>query len=479
LKNQTFIRGIGLISISIILVFFQTFSCECWGQGPPRITLETTSPQKLNLTVGKSIIIQSPGGVKRVSLVAPEIADAMVLTPHQIYLIGKTPGITNLTLWGTDNKVIAILDLEVSPDISRLKEMIHKVLPEEKDIRVSTTHDRIALSGTVSSTSNLSQVLTLTGPYAPLDEEKKPKIINLVEVAGVHQVMLEVRVSEISRSLLRRLGFNFAYVNGGNFGVSLLNQLASLPAGGSPAGGIGASSAINAILGFSNGATWTVLIDALKEEGLIKVLAEPTLITLSGKTANFLAGGEFPIPVPQSVAAGGTTITIEYKPFGVALNFTPTVLSNKKINMVVAPEVSDLDFSNALTASGFVIPSITTRRVSTVIELADGQSFAIAGLLKDDVREIVSKFPLLGDIPILGALFRSSTFRKNETELIVIVTPHLVKPLDMEKQTLPTDQYIQPDDFEFYLLGNLEGKGKTNPPKGSGLEGNFGHILPK
>ena len=464
----------------VLLGLFQMFPYECWAEGPPRITLETTSPQRLSLTVGRSIIIQSPGPVRRVSLVSPEIADAMVLTTQQIYVTGKAPGITSLTLWGVDDKVTAFLDLEISPDISRLKEMLHRILPDEKDIKVSTTHDHITLSGTISSTVALSQVLALTGPYAPLDEEKKPKIINLLEVAGVHQVMLEVRVSEISRSLLRRLGFNFAYItSGNNFGVSLLNQLASLPAG-SPAGGVGASSAINAIFRFvSNGTTWTVLIDALKEEGLLKVLAEPTLITLSGKTANFLAGGEFPIPVPQSVAAGGTTITIEYKPFGVALNFTPTVLSNKKINMVVAPEVSDLDFSNALTASGFVIPSITTRRVSTVIELADGQSFAIAGLLKDDVREIVSKFPLLGDVPILGALFRSSTFRKNETELIVIVTPHLVKPLDMAKQTLPTDAYVEPDDFEFYLLGRLEGKGKVHPVKGSGLEGQFGHIVPK
>jgi len=464
----------------VLLGLFQMFPYECWAEGPPRITLETTSPQRLSLTVGKSIIIQSPGRVRRVSLVSPEIADAMVLTTHQIYVTGKAPGITSLTLWGVDNKVIALLDLEISPDISRLKEMLHRILPDEKDIKVSTTHDHITLSGTISSSTNLANVLALAGPYAPLDEEKKPKIINLLEVAGVHQVMLEVRVSEISRSLLRRLGFNFAYItSGNNFGISLLNQLASLPAG-SPAGGIEASSAINAIFRFvSNGTTWTVLIDALKEEGLLKVLAEPTLITLSGKTANFLAGGEFPIPVPQSVAAGGTTITIEYKPFGVALNFTPTVLSNKKINMVVAPEVSELDFSNALTTSGFVVPSITTRRVSTVIELADGQSFAIAGLLKDDVREIVSKFPLLGEIPILGALFRSSTFRRNETELIVIVTPHLVKPLDMAKQTLPTDAYVEPDGFEFYLLGRLEGKGKAHPVKGSGLEGQFGHIVPK
>jgi pilus assembly protein CpaC len=163
----------------------------------------------------------------------------------------------------------------------------------------------------------------------------------------------------------------------------------------------------------------------------------------------------------------------------VGLNFTPTVLSNKKINMLVAPEVSELDFSNALTTSGFVVPAITTRRVSTVIELADGQSFAIAGLLKDDVREIVSKFPLLGSIPVLGALFRSTSFRKNETELIVIVTPHLVKPLDMAKQTMPTDQYVEPNDFEFYLMGSLEGKGKIESTKESGLDGNFGHIIPR
>jgi len=466
----------------ILLGLFQMFPYECWAEGPPRITLETTSPQRLSLTVGKSIIIQSPGRVRRVSLVSPEIADAMVLTTHQIYVTGKAPGITSLTLWGVDNKVIAFLDLEISPDISRLKEMLHRILPDEKDIKVSTTHDHITLSGTISSSTNLANVLALAGPYAPLDEEKKPKIINLLEVAGVHQVMLEVRVSEISRSLLRRLGINFNYISssGNNLGLSLLNRLTTLPATGFPSSGVGVSEAVNAIFRFiGQDTTWTLFIDAMKEEGLLKVLAEPTLITLSGKTANFLAGGEFPIPIPQTTGAGGATITIEYKPFGIGLSFTPTVLSNKKINMLVAPEVSELDFSNALTTSGFVVPAITTRRVSTVIELADGQSFAIAGLLKDDVREIVSKFPLLGDIPILGALFRSSTFRRNETELIVIVTPHLVKPLDMAKQTLPTDSYVEPDDFEFYLLGNLEGRKKINPVKGSGLEGNFGHILPK
>jgi pilus assembly protein CpaC len=292
--------------------------------------------------------------------------------------------------------------------------------------------------------------------------------------------MLEVRVAEMSRSLQKRLGFNFAFVSssGSNFGVSLLNQLSSLPSEGFPSNPLAASRNINAIFRFlGGGATWTVLIDALKEEGLLKVLAEPTLITLSGKTANFLAGGEFPVPVPQA-AGVSTTITVEYKPFGVGLNFTPVVLSNKKINMGVAPEVSELDFSNAVTISGFVVPAVTTRRVSTVIELADGQSFAIAGLLRDEIREIVSKLPLLGDIPVLGALFRSSSFQKNESELIVIVTPHLVKPLDAGKQPLPTDQYIEPDDFEFYLLGIMEGRDRASE-KRSGLEGDFGHIIPK
>lgn len=482
MNNRAMSRKSHIPFMAMVSAFFLIFPYTVWGEGPARITLETTSPLKLNLTVGKSIIIRSIEAVKRVSLGAPEIADALVLTARQISLIGKAPGVTNLTLWGLDNKVSAILDLEVSPDVSRLKEMLQKILPEEKDIRVTATLDHITLSGAVSNESNLSHILAIAESYFP------KKVINLLEVAGVHQVMLEVRVAEMSRSLLRRLGFNFNYISssGSNIGLSLLNNLTGLPEGGFPPAGIDVTDKINAIFRFlSHDTTWTIFIDALKEGGLLKVLAEPTLITLSGKTANFLAGGEFPVPIPQE----GGTITIEYKPFGVGLAFTPVVLSNKKINMQVAPEVSELDFSRAITISGFVVPALTTRRVSTVIELADGQSFAIAGLLKEDLREIISKFPVLGDIPILGALFRSSSFQKNETELIIIATPHLVKPLDMAKQTLPTDQFIEPDDFEFYLLGNLEGREKVksssptsslkDPNKGYGLEGSFGHIIPK
>jgi pilus assembly protein CpaC len=466
-------RRISLSCLLILFTFCFIYASDGWGEDPPRIALKTTPSQKLSLTVGKSTILQSPEPIKRVSLASPETADAMVLTPYQIYLMGKAPGLTNLSFWGTDDNVTAIVDLDVCPDLSRLKEVFHKLLPEEKDIKVTATHDHITLAGTVSSTTILSQVLALAGPYAPMDQQKKSKIINLLEVAGVHQVMLEVRISEMSRGLLRRLGLNFLGRGSDGFGVSLLNNLTRAEPGGAV---LGLSDRVNAIIG---GGDWTFFIDALKEDGLLKVLAEPTLITLNGKQANFLAGGEFPVPVPQVSGGGGQTITIEYKPFGVGLTFTPTVLSSKKINMQIMPEVSELDFSNAVTISGFTVPALTTRRVSSVVELADGQSFAIAGILKDETRQIVSKFPGLGDIPILGTLFRSSSFQKNETELIVIVTAHLVKPLDTAKQTLPSDAYIEPNDFEFYLLGNIEGRTKKVAPARGGLEGDFGHAPPR
>jgi len=458
------------------------------------VSVNNLSSRKLTLAVGKSTIVESSDVIRRVSVAAPDIADTVVLTARQIYVTGKASGVTTITLWSDANRVAAVFDVEILPDVAALKEKIYQVFPTEKDVKVLATHESITLSGTVSSTANLTQLVRLAEAYAPVDKlTSKPKVLSLVDVGGVHQVMLEVRVAEMSRSLMRRLGVNMNYIsNGGNqIGISLLNSLTKLPSAGWPGNPLSVADNVTWISQFLSGnTTWTVFIDALKENGLTKVLAEPTLITLSGRSASFLAGGEFPIPVPQSSSGGGTTITIEYKTFGVGLNFTPTVLGNGKISMIVNPEVSDLDFTRAVAVQGFLIPSINTRRVSTVVELGDGQSFAVAGLLKDDVREVVAKYPVLGDIPVLGALFRSTSFQKNESELIIIVTPHLVKPLDMTRQTLPTDAYIEPDDFEFYLLGSLEGRAKQEPvkspaassvpglKKGSGLEGDFGYMKP-
>jgi pilus assembly protein CpaC len=540
--------------VLLILLLLAALPAQSYGESS-RITINSTAAQKLNLTVGSSLILNDPGPGNIVfASAAPEIVEVMRLPTGQVYLRGLAAGMTNISIL-EKKKVSAIFDIEVTPDISRLKETLaelfpmekgilvsadndrltlhgsvsdpanlpkvlaiaesyfppdkdrvrivnllrvphgippdillkekfHEILPEENDIRVTQTMDMLTLSGTVSSAASLSQVLYIAEALAGGPD----KILNLLEVGGVQQVMLEVRVAEMSRGLNRSLGVNFAYLSdsGRNFGASVLSNLSSFDfnnEGGAGAATSTASSTVNALLRFVGyDTTWTVLIDALKENGLVKVLAEPNLITTSGHSAEFLAGGEFPIPVPQELGV----VTIEYKRFGVGLAFTPTVLSNDRISMRVSPEVSEIDFSTAVASGGVAVPGITTRRLSTTIELADGQSFAIGGLLQSDVRQLVSKFPILGDIPVLGALFRSTKFQKNETELIIIATVHLVKPLDMSRQTLPSDQYVEPDDFELYLLGRTEGAGRgampaatPEGPAAGGMEGNFGHILPK
>ncbi len=456
---------------------------------PSTEALEQRDIQKLELTAGKSKVLDLPVAIKRASLANPDVADTVVLSPTQIYLTGKTTGVTNLTLWNESGKMMGMYDVVISPDLNRLKENLHKVLPDEKGILVNSSHDNITLSGTASSANNLSRALSIAEAYAP------KKIVNALQVGGVQQVMLEVRVAEMSRELIRRLGINFNYMGPDNFGISLLNNLTTLnrfTQVGPAATFIdqGVTQSVNGVFGFGTGSlSWTGYVDALKEENLVKVLAKPTLVALNGQEAAFLAGGEFPIPVPQAFGL----ITIQFKKFGVGLVFTPNIMSSKHISLNVAPEVSELDFQNALRTQGFVVPAITTRRAATTVELGDGQSFAIGGLMRDNVREQVKKFPLLGELPIIGALFRSSSFQKNETELLIIVTPHLVKPLDLNAQTLPTDYYVEPNDFEFYLLGFAEKgyfggkKGQKSPAaevlsnrvtRVNAMEGQVGHIVP-
>ncbi len=437
-----------------------------------------TPARKLQLVVGNSTMITSATAVKRVSVGNPQIADFVLLSPREIYITAKTAGTTNLTFW-SNSHVSAMYDLQVTYDITLLKQQLYNIMPAEKDLQVMATNNTITLSGRVSNSSALSRALALAAAFAP-----DGKVNNLVEVGGVHQVMLEVRVAEIARSTTKRLGINFNYVDGGKFGVSLLGGLsqlvnpmdANIPSVNSVSPSLFISPSVSALFRFDSGnTTWTGIVDALKEDGLAKVLAEPTLIALSGQPASFLAGGEFPVPVPQGLG----TVAIEYKKFGVGLNFTPTVLGADRVNIQVTPQVSELDFSTAVQFSGFVIPGLTTRTATTTIELGDGQSFAIAGLLRDNIVQDVRKFPLLGDIPVLGALFRSQSFQKNETELIIVVTPKLVKPLDMAKQTLPTDYYIEPSDREFFLEGLTQGRAKRLPAGLQGqVDGDFGHAVP-
>lgn len=454
------------------------------------VVIDADLGKPIHLTKNKLAKLKSSRMIARALVVNPAIAEIFSSTtqsPNWVFISGKEVGTTQLTLWDKNNDMIGTYEVIVSHDLSELKKTFHEVFPDE-NISVRSSGTYLTLTGTVTSAEKLPQILKLAEAYSSTtdgkEDEKEKKVINLLQVGGVQQVMLEVRIAEISKSLGSQLGVNFAWSGANAFGLSLLDNLTALPEKGWPGNPLTVSDSINAALGFISGDTVLVAIDALQEDGMLQVLAKPTLIAQSGQSASFLAGGEFPFPVASSFER----FSIEWKPFGIGLNFTPTVLGNDTISMVVSPEVSDLDFTKTVSFAGYVVPAIETRRMSTVVELKDNQSFAIAGLLKNYVRESIKKFPVLGDIPILGALFRSTRYQKDETELLVIVTPHLVKPVDAATVPLPTDSFVDPTPFEILMLGMLEkyhgpeqqvvdpsGQTGTQPAMG----GNFGYIIPE
>jgi pilus assembly protein CpaC len=442
--------------------------------------IDVPAAETIHLNVGQTRILESDKPVKfenfRIVIENPEIAKADVLSytdqfTNEIFITGKKPGITNLVLF-RDRKVIDAYKLDVGYDVTGLKRKLHALLPEETGLKVLTTNETVTLAGKVSNAANLTIVMDVAKAFFPEEQIK-----NLVQVGGVHQVMLAVRIAEMQRSLGRRLGINFSYTRGRDFALSMLAGLTNADITENTIETT-FSTAVNALFQFHRGsADWSFFLDALKSEGLVKILAEPNLISLSGQMANFLVGGEFPVPVPSGEE--NDEITIAWKRYGIQLDFTPIVLSDDKISLTVAPAVSDIDTTNALQLSGFFVPGVTTRRASTTVELGNGQSFAIAGLLRENIRNAYSKFPLLGDIPILGALFRSVEFQKNETELVIIITPYIVKPLDARDQMLPTDFYVEPDDSEFYIMGMMEGQPEGGELLERGkMDGPFGHDIP-
>jgi pilus assembly protein CpaC len=430
--------------------------------------------QVLRLRVGHSKVLRTPFAITRISVADPEIADIILISEKEVYVNAQAPGVTNLSIWGKARFTTAAVVVEA--DVSLLKEKLHQILPKEK-IGVEAAGDSVVLNGEVSGPVAQDTAISLALPFVG---GKKEKVVNLLHVGGVQQVMLEVRLAEIARQVLERIGVNFNLIDrsGANFGISTLDNLTSISnfiRTISPNNTVTTSftqtpaTIINAMAGWKTGTVlWTMFFDVLKQNNLGRVLAEPNLVTTSGQEAAFMAGGEYPIPVPQATG-GGTTITIEYKKFGVGLAFTPTVLAENKIALKVAPEVSEIDptLNVSYTAAGILVPGLRVRRASTHVEVKDGQSLAIAGLLQDNYRNSVAKFPILGDIPILGTLFRSNQWQKQQTELVVFVTPHLVKPMAATAARLPTDAYVDPTDFEFYLLGWTQGRPKQKPAPGS------------
>jgi len=420
--------------------------------------------QEFSLPVGKSQIIRSAQPLEQIIVGNPEIADVELLNENQFLLLGKSPGITNVAFKNTDSQIIAVMDVIVGFDIDAIKRSLRELLPEEQDIEVRGANTKVMVSGQVSNSSVVDTVMAVTGSYADSN------VVNLLQVGGGHQVLLEARIAEVKRNRLRSLGVQTA-IAGSAGSNTVLTALTGAPLTNAFGGGL----QIN-----NTGITDSLIINlqALEQEGSAQVLAEPNIVALSGQEASFLVGGEFPVPVVQPGGTAGS-ITVDYKEFGVGLNFTPTVLSDRRINLRLSTEVSDIDFTSGTTVLGTTVPGLRTRRAVTTIELGDGNSFAIAGLLQNDMSSVVRALPGLGNIPILGALFRSTQFEREETELVIIITAKLVKST-RGNLALPTDNYLPPSSWEQYGLGRIEGEPTLTPRATTsstqeGLDGSLGH----
>ncbi|MBA5639932.1 type II and III secretion system protein family protein [Duganella sp. LX20W] len=448
---------------------------------PARAGTVELAPQ-VQLSEGKSTLMRLPFPATLLSVGDTGIADVRLIKPDEVYMLGKSAGTTNLIVRNKQGDT-TIVDLAVSVDTGALQARYSQLLPGEKDLHITAAADTLILSGTVSDVVKADQAMALATAYVQRgaraggqggasgaaaggagasagaagggDSAGSPRVVNLLKIAAPQQVMLEVKVAEVSKTLVDQLGASLGVSRTvGGWSYTLLSNLLSSNPGKLDA--------------FNNRNGNFATLDAQKRDGLVKVLAEPTIMAISGQEASFLAGGKIFIPVSQSNNNGTQTITLEEKEFGVAVKFTPTVLDGGRINLKVAPEVSDLNKEGVgITATGInttaILPSFTTRRAMTTVQLFDGQSFAIGGLIKNNVTTSIKAFPGLGEIPVLGALFRSSDFQTDRSELVFIVTPRLVQPLPADYK-LPTDGYIQPSRGEFFLQGKLEGQ----PPSQSG-----------
>ncbi|WP_458734764.1 type II and III secretion system protein family protein [Zobellella taiwanensis] len=437
---------------------------------------------QLPIHKSRSLMLDRPAS--RVSVGNPDIADVLVLQDRELYLVGKSLGHTNLMVWDMNDALMQVYDIEVSHDLQGLKERLYRFLPNEP-IQVHTSQGQLVVSGEVSDLDKLNAAYELARGYVVAAEggTARSEVMNMMSVGGGQQVMLEVTVAEVARDTSRNWESAFELVErSGNWGFSLLRDSVSQLQ----------NFGTNTIVGnFASADTvFNVALDLAKTRGLARVLAEPRITAISGQSAEFLSGGEFPVPVPTEDG-----LAVEFKEFGVGLKFTPVVLNSGKINLNLNVAVSEPTTANT-TSIGDVFGRITAlnkRSAGTTVELGDGQTIGIAGLLSENTRESVSQLPFAGDIPILGNLFSSRSYVKGESELVIMVTPRLVRPFDKQQVTLPTDGFIEPNDLEFYLLGKMSertrvgdstplaqpsGNTGLNPAMGEGgMEQTYGQSL--
>ena len=438
-----------------------------------------TSDSQLRVAINRAVVVESDVSFAELSIANPQIADISSLSDRSIYVLGKQPGITTLTLLDGEGRLITNVDVVVSADISEFKERLRQILPGEK-IEVRTANDGIVLSGIVSSSQKLQRALDLAERYAP------ERVSNLMSVGGVQQVMLKVRFAEMQRSVSKSLSASLAAdgsvlngklgVSGGGTRYSNVSGQTNGLTGVLPATNTNAGATL---LGFNAGAVQVgVLLEALESKGVVRSLAEPNLTALSGQEAKFLAGGEYPVPVAQD----GGSVTVEFKPFGVEMNFIPRVVDDGIINLELKAAVSAIDPNNGFELNAFRIDAFTRRETSTTVELRDGDSFAIAGLLQDDFRDQNSQIPWLGDIPVLGALFRSAEYQRDQSELVIIITAHLVSPTRGEALALPTDRVRPPSEKDLFLFGkvakdNSKLRGAAKEVAKQDFNGSYGYVM--
>jgi pilus assembly protein CpaC len=388
--------------------------------------------EPIHVMANQSILLDSPFDIKRVSIARPETADVMVVSPRQMMVIGKTFGKTTLIYWSRE-EVAKTVEVVVGINLDLVREDLRKFAPDQT-FEVTAAGDTLVLTGTVSD--NVVQTRLLEGARAHVKN-----VVNLLRVRKIEQVLLQVRVSEVDRSMAKELGFNFLFEGNTLRGsVSPPSNFNPFTGDAKDVPGLTFSDALNAFVA-KPGAfpDFAVFLRALHDKGGLKTLAEPNLVVANGSVGHFLVGGEFPVIISTS-SGGGTSPTVVYKEFGVKLNFEPKISPNGEIFLNVSQEVSELDFANGVILSGFRIPALKSRKAEAGLQLADGQTFVLAGLLDNKVQKQVSKIPILGDIPILGALFRSTRYSNNETELMVMVTPKIVRPLNKDEiPALPTE----------------------------------------
>ena len=454
------------------------------GQAPSPVSAENLhvvrkgASRDISVSMNRAIVVESDVPFAELSVANASIADFSTLSDRTIYLLGKAPGRTTLTLLDEAGRLITNVEIHVSADISEFKERLRQILPNEK-IEVRTANDGIVLSGVVSSTPRMQRALDLAQRYAP------ERVSNLMSVSGKQQVMLKVRFAEMQRSVSKSLGTSLFIdgLNGSGIGGAVstngIGSSAQTPIGVQPGTGTAGTNNGAAFIGLNAGSAQVgILIQALESKGLVRTLAEPNLTALSGQEANFLAGGEYPIPVAQEEGA----IAVEFKPFGVQLNFVPYVLDDEVINLEIAAAVSSIDPSNGYSDGTITIAGFRTRSTSTTVSLRDGDSFAIAGLLQDDFEDTNGQVPWLGDLPILGALFRSANYQRSQTELVIIVTAHLVTPTRGEALALPTDRVLPPSEADLFLNGRVarqvrNSKGSVGEVAKQDFNGSYGYVM--